>query len=78
MVCDVDHVTDWDRAGPTDVDNLTLLSRRWNRAKQQGDWTLQRNADGTRTWTATASGYVVRQSRPAHCPPAPIIRRPGP
>ncbi|HKJ56427.1 MAG TPA: HNH endonuclease signature motif containing protein, partial [Nitriliruptoraceae bacterium] len=35
-VCDIDHVRDWHKGGRTDVDNLTLLSRRFNRAKQQG------------------------------------------
>lgn len=66
--CDVDHVTDWHLGGRTDVDNLALLSRRFNAAKERGEWTVVRHADGTRTWTATRSGYIVRQARPAHLP----------
>ncbi len=65
MHCHVDHVTDWDADGRTDVDNLGLLSARWNQAKRRGDWTLQHHRDGTRTWTG-ASGYTIRQPRPPH------------
>lgn len=68
VVADVDHVTDWDAGGTTDVDNLTMLSRRFNAAKQRGEWALTRHPDGTRTWTATRSGYAIRQARPAHLP----------
>ncbi|MBY5163460.1 HNH endonuclease [Salsipaludibacter albus] len=68
MVADVDHVQDWDDDGTTDVTNLAMMSRRFNAAKQRGEWTLTRHADGTRTWTATRSGYTVRQARPAHLP----------
>ncbi len=65
MHCHVDHVTDWEAGGRTDVDNLGLLSARWNQAKGRRDWTLKRHPDGSRTWTA-ASGYSIRQPRRPH------------
>lgn len=66
--CDVDHVTDWHDGGRTDVDNLMLLSRRFNAAKARAEWRVVRHADGRRTWTATRSGYTIRQAAPAHLP----------
>lgn len=71
VLCDVDHVVGWDSGGRTDVDNLQLLSRRFNVAKQRGDWTVVRHGDGTRTWTAARSGYTIRQASPAHLPRGP-------
>ncbi|MBY5164483.1 HNH endonuclease signature motif containing protein [Salsipaludibacter albus] len=69
-LCDVDHVVPWPD-GPTDVDNLGLVSRRAHTRKTRRQWRLDRHPDGSRTWTVPASGYQVHQPPPFHLPSPP-------
>ncbi|MBY5163197.1 HNH endonuclease signature motif containing protein [Salsipaludibacter albus] len=69
-LCDVDHVVPWPE-GPTDVDNLGLVSRRAHTRKTRRQWRLDRHPDGSRTWTVPTSGYQVHQPPPFHLPTPP-------
>lgn len=47
--CDLDHLQPF--PGPTSVDNLAPMDRRWHRAKTHAAFTVRRRGDGTLEWT---------------------------
>ena len=61
-LCDIDHVKEFARGGPTDHDNLLCLCRRDHQDKDRG-WTLRMEPDGTAIWTSPYGR--VRITRPA-------------
>ena len=48
--CQVHHVNDWRRGGPTDIDNLTLACGPDNRLADQNGWRTRKNARGETEW----------------------------
>jgi hypothetical protein len=48
--CQVHHVNDWRRGGPTDIDNLTLACGLDNRLADQNGWSTRKNARGETEW----------------------------
>jgi hypothetical protein len=60
---DLDHVTAWPH-GPTDVDNLHPVGRRWHNLKTAKQWTVVRADDGTTTWTHRRHGWTLRLAPP--------------
>jgi len=48
--CQVHHVNDWRRGGPTDIDNLTLACGPDNRLADQNGWRTRKNAKGETEW----------------------------
>ncbi len=60
LICDVDHVHDWDRGGATDLDNLQPLCVPANRRGRKAAWDIEAADDGTRVWTHRRSGLTVR------------------
>ena len=55
--CDLDHVEDAARGGPTAAANLTDLCRRHHVLKHRTAWTYRREADGTVIW-ASPTGRI--------------------
>jgi hypothetical protein len=48
--CQVHHVNDWRRGGPTDIDNLTLACGPDNRLADENGWRTRKNARGETEW----------------------------
>jgi hypothetical protein len=48
--CQVHHVTDWARGGPTDIDNVTLACGPDNRLVDDDGWTTRKNDRGDTEW----------------------------
>jgi hypothetical protein len=48
--CEVHHVTEWRRGGPTDIDKLTLACGPDNRLADQDGWQTRKNARGETEW----------------------------
>jgi hypothetical protein len=57
--CEIDHVRDWAKHGPTLVQNLCLLCKRHHRAKHVGGFKIQRFSHGVRWRTPHGHHYVV-------------------
>lgn len=62
---DLDHVTAWPE-GPTDVDNLQPVGRRWHNHKTSKNWEVTRASDGVTTWTHRRHGWTLRLAPPRH------------
>lgn len=60
LICDLDHVRDWERGGRTDLDNLQPLCVPANRTGRKQAWRIQTCDDGSRVWTHRRSGLTVR------------------
>ena len=50
--CDLDHRIPWTEQGPTTCHNLAPLCRHHHTCKTKTRWQLQRNHDGSHTWTS--------------------------
>ncbi|MDP9028773.1 MAG: HNH endonuclease [Actinomycetota bacterium] len=50
--CDLDHTTAWQHGGPTGAANLSHLCRHHHRLKHESNWQIDRDPDGTTTWTS--------------------------
>lgn len=50
--CDLDHATDWQYGGGSDVDNLEHLCRKHHRLKHQLGWRVAHDGGGHLTWTS--------------------------
>jgi hypothetical protein len=48
--CQVHHVNDWRRGGPTDIDSLTLACGPDNRLADHNGWRTRKNARGETEW----------------------------
>ena len=48
--CQVHHVTDWARGGPTNIDNLTLACGPDNRLAADDGWTTRKHDNGDADW----------------------------
>ncbi len=59
--CDLDHRNPWVHHGPTACHNLAPLCRHHHRCKPA--WKLERNPDGSHTWTSPL-GHSYRTDRP--------------
>jgi hypothetical protein len=44
--CEIHHLEFWEHDGPTDLDNLVPISRRWHHLVHDQKWTLVRTDDG--------------------------------
>ena len=63
--CDLDHRIPWATGGTTSAANLGPLCRRHHRAKDRGAWQLDRQPDGTITWTSP-TGKRYRRPPPSY------------
>ncbi|HEY2273277.1 MAG TPA: HNH endonuclease signature motif containing protein, partial [Jatrophihabitantaceae bacterium] len=50
--CELDHVRDWANGGATSHDNLGPECGRHHHLKHDCGWNVERNPDGTYTWTS--------------------------
>jgi hypothetical protein len=50
--CDLDHATDWQDGGASDVDNLEHQCRKHHRLKHQLGWRIAHDGGGHLTWTS--------------------------
>jgi len=50
--CDLDHTTAWHHGGPTKAANLAHLCRHHHRLKHESNWRVERDPDGSTTWTS--------------------------
>jgi hypothetical protein len=57
MDSDIDHVTEWNRDGDTNPDNLHALCRTHHNLKTKKLWRVTVAGDGTETWTSPL-GFV--------------------
>ena len=57
--CDIDHIHDWARGGPTTLDNLCCLCRRHHRAKHIAGYDIQRTVHGYDWTTPRGHRYTV-------------------
>ena len=64
--CDLDHRTPYREGGSTSSQNIGPLCRRHHICKHDTDWSLNRNNDGSHTWTSPTK-HVYR-SRPPDLP----------
>ena len=71
--CQVHHVNDWRRGGPTDIDNLTLACGPDNRLADENGWTTRKNARGETEWLPPAH-LDPRQINPQQINPQQINR----
>jgi hypothetical protein len=49
-LCEVHHVDQWARGGPTDIDNLTFVCGPDHKLLDKEGWTTRKNKDGTTEW----------------------------
>jgi len=64
--CDLDHRTPYREGGSTSSQNIGPLCRRHHICKHDTDWSLNRNNDGSHTWTSPTKH--VYHSRPPDLP----------
>jgi hypothetical protein len=58
--CEMDHTTDWQFGGPTDVLNLASLCKRHHALKHNTGWTYTQDEFGILTWVSpTGATYVT-------------------
>ncbi len=50
QLCDIDHITEWQRGGVTDIDNLVALIRPHHRAKTAQLWQQELQQNGSVDW----------------------------
>ena len=60
---DLDHLVPWPD-GPTTVDNLQPVGRRWHNHKTARSWTVHRARDGTTVWRHRRHGWTIRLAPP--------------
>jgi hypothetical protein len=70
--CDVDHTFGFACGGPTVHTNLASLCRACHRIKEQGDWQVVTEADGTQIWTSRWGSTRITQ--PVLRPVATAVR----
>jgi hypothetical protein len=58
-LCDVDHIIDWAKGGPTTVDNLCSLCELHHQAKHEGGFTPRRTKRGIVWTTPFGRRYLV-------------------
>jgi hypothetical protein len=75
QLSDTDHHSPYDHGGTTDEGNCGPRCRCHHRAKQSGQWTVTRGADGDHIWTSTTTGdsYLNRRE-----PLVPIVAAQAP
>ncbi len=59
--CDLDHTVGFACGGHTAHTNLASLCRACHRIKEQGDWSVQTEPDGTQIWTSRWGGVRVTE-----------------
>jgi hypothetical protein len=74
--CERDHLEPWP-TGPTNADNLGLLSPRCHHAKHHG-WLLVRHPDGSVTWTSPLGRLYHRPSPHDPPPRVDLFQQPPP
>ncbi|MFT3798864.1 DUF222 domain-containing protein [Microbacterium sp.] len=62
--CDLDHIHDAARGGPTNADNLTDKCRRHHVLKHHTTWTTRKQPDGTITWTSPTGRHYPDRTPP--------------
>ncbi|WP_353808357.1 DUF222 domain-containing protein [Agromyces sp. SYSU T00194] len=68
--CEVDHVTDWARGGPTDAGNLAMLCPKHHHLRHETAWSTRTGPDpGTIQWRSP-TGRHYTSDPPTQLPPA--------
>ncbi len=75
--CDIDHSTDWQHGGGTDLCNLACLCKKHHRLKHEMNWAITHRPDGTLIWTSALGRRHTTQAA-AYWPPPPEPRSPAP
>jgi len=64
--CDKDHCTTWTQGGHTSDSNLHALCRRHHNLKTHKAWRVDRNPDGSETWTSALGFTYTKQPARYH------------
>lgn len=64
--CEIDHVRDWARGGPTHLDNLQCLCQRHHSMKQFTAWRVRQLPGGVIEWTSPLGAIYIDD------PPPPV------
>ncbi|WP_243228047.1 HNH endonuclease signature motif containing protein [Microbacterium sp. CIAB417] len=70
--CEIDHVRDWVRGGPTHLDNLQCLCQRHHSMKQFTAWRVRQLPGGVIEWTSPLGATYIDDPPP----PAQFIESP--